>query len=67
MASLREAQLVAQAELFRLFSDDLHSQLLEQALNPLAVATDAEQLAWQLASELSSWPSIIGAEPSDEV
>ena len=62
-ASLREAQLVAQAELFRLFHEDLHSELVETASDPLAGATDAEQLA----SQLSSWPSTIGAEPSDEV
>ena len=62
-ASLREAQLVAQAELFRLFQDDLGSELVESALAPLAAATNAEQLA----SQLSSWPSSIGMEASDEV
>ena len=51
------------AELFRLFQDDLGSELVEPALDPLAAATDAEQLA----SQLSSWPSSIGMEASDEV
>ena len=56
-ASLLEAKLIAQAELFRLFQDDWESALIDPALNRLADTADAEQLA----SELCSWPSSIGS------
>ena len=62
-ASLLEAKLIAQAELFRLFQDDWESALIDPALNRLADTADAEQLA----SELCSWPSSIGMQPSDDV
>ena len=57
-ASLLEAKLIAQAELFRLFQDDWESAPFDwdSALNRLADTADAEQLA----SELCSWPSSIG-------
>jgi hypothetical protein len=54
-ASLREAQLVAQAELFRLFQDDLGSELIQPALAPLADATDAEQLACPHGRRALAW------------
>ena len=62
-ASLLEAKLIAHAELFRLFQDDWESALIDPALNRLADTADAEQLA----SELCSWPSSIGMQPSDDV
>ena len=61
--ALLEAKLIAHAELFRLFQDDWESALIDPALNRLADTADAEQLA----SELCSWPSSIGMQPSDDV
>ena len=61
-AALLQAKLVAQAELFRLFADDLRS-VSDAALNRLASASDPEQLA----SLLCEWPSSIGMEACDEV
>ena len=62
-ASLREAKLVAQAELFSLFMDDWGHELFSPALDLLATAPDPEQLA----SQLCEWPSTIGMEARDEV
>lgn len=62
-ASLFEAKLVAQAELFRLFANDWDSELFNPALDRLATAPDPEQLA----SQLCEWPSTIGMEAGDGV
>ena len=62
-ASLFEAQLVAQAELFRLFADDLGNALIESSQGPIATAPDPERLA----SLLCEWPSTIGTEARNEV
>jgi hypothetical protein len=62
-ASLLQAKLVAQAELFRLFADDLHSERMSAVLDGLASAPSPEQLA----SQLCEWPSTIGMEVCDDV
>ena len=62
-ATLFEAKLVAQAELFRLFDDDGDNPVFEPALDRIATALDPEQLA----SQLCEWPSTIGQEAGDGV
>ena len=62
-ASLLQAKLVAQAELFRLFADDLHSERMSAVLDGLASAPSPEQLE----SQLCEWPSTIGMEVCDDV
>ena len=62
-ASLFEAKLVAQAELFRLFADDFGNPLIESSQGPIATAPDPEQLALLLCKRLST----IGTEARNEV
>ena len=61
-ASLLEAKLISQAELFRLLGTE-ENALLCPILARLALATDTEQLV----SELCSWASSITMEASDDV
>ena len=62
-ASLFEAKLVAQAEIFRLFNTDWGNWRLNSELNRIATAPDPEQLV----SQLCEWPSTIEREACDEV
>lgn len=70
-AAISQAQLVAQAELFHLFEDDLGNDLVQPASNRLLAAHGIRPgpplSPQELASELCEWPSTIGVEPCERV